>query len=127
FNHRIAAYVVVVAVLWRLVVVLASRRQRAQQTSALALALAVIAQLGLGIWTLLSQVPPLLGIAHQAMAASIFASAVWHLYEGRHPRAAPRCQSRSSSSIWTIPSTPSGSLRCLDLRLPNAGRKRAWV
>jgi len=91
FNHRIAAYVVVVAVLWRLVVVLASRRQRAQQTSALALALAVIAQLGLGIWTLLSQVPPLLGIAHQAMAASIFAVAVWHLYESRHPRAAPRC------------------------------------
>ena len=91
FNHRIAAYVVVVAVLWRLIVVLASRRQRAQQASALALALAVIVQLGLGIWTLLSQVPPLLGIAHQAMAASIFAVAVWHLYESRHPRAAPRC------------------------------------
>jgi heme a synthase len=91
FNHRIAAYVVAVAVLWRLVVMLASPRQRVQQTSALALALCVIVQLALGVWTLLKGVPPLLGIAHQAMAATIFALAVWHLYESRHPRAALRC------------------------------------
>jgi len=92
FNHRIAAYVIAVAVLWRLVVVGSSQRQRAQQTSALALALGVFVQLALGIWTLLSQVAPLLGIAHQAMAATVFALAVWHLYESRHPRAAYRCQ-----------------------------------
>jgi heme A synthase len=68
-----------------------SRRDPGARVSAGCLALAVTAQLGLGIYTLISRVPPLLGIAHQAMAAVLFALAVWHLFETRHPRLASRC------------------------------------
>ena len=89
FNHRIGAYAVVAAVLWRALVLLRASSPSAELRSALYLASCVVAQLGLGIWTLLSQVPPALGVAHQAMAATIFALAVWHLFESRQPRSAP--------------------------------------
>jgi cytochrome c oxidase assembly protein subunit 15 len=55
------------------------------------LAVAVLAQAVLGIWTLLAQVPLALGLAHQAGAAAVFGVAVWHLHVVRHaePRTAP--------------------------------------
>jgi heme a synthase len=90
FNHRIAAYVLLLAVCWR-TVVLARASGHPAFRSAAALALAVTAQVGLGIFTLLSHVPPVLGIAHQALAAGLFALAVWHLFETRHPRLTWRC------------------------------------
>jgi len=68
-----------------------SSRPSAEFKSASALALAVTAQLGLGIYTLISHVPPLLGVAHQALAAVLFALAVWHLFETRHPWRTARC------------------------------------
>jgi heme a synthase len=91
FNHRLVAYALLLAVFWRAVVLARSRRDPLARVSAGCLALAVMAQVGLGIYTLISQVPPLLGIAHQAMAAVLFALAVWHLFETRHPRLAWRC------------------------------------
>ena len=91
FNHRVVAYALLVAVLWRAVVVFGSTARREQRGSAACLALAVLMQLALGIWTLLSQVPPALGVAHQAMAAIVFALAVWHCYESRFPWRPSRC------------------------------------
>jgi heme a synthase len=91
FNHRLAAYALLVAVLWRAAAVARSRSGRGERRSAGYLALAVLMQLGLGIWTLLSQVAPALGVAHQAMAAIVFALAVWHSYESWYPRRRSAC------------------------------------
>jgi len=83
FNHRLTAYALAVAVVWRAIVVMMRPSQQGERRSAVALALAVAVQIGLGIWTLLDQVPAPLGIAHQAMAALVFSLAVWHLTESR--------------------------------------------
>jgi cytochrome c oxidase assembly protein subunit 15 len=91
FNHRVVAYGLVVAVVWRAAVLFGSTARRGERRSAGCLALAVVMQLGLGIWTLLSHVPPALGVAHQAMAAIVFALAVWHCYESRFPWRSSRC------------------------------------
>jgi cytochrome c oxidase assembly protein subunit 15 len=91
FNHRVAAYALLLAVLWRALALARAERHSGAFRSAAALALAVVAQVGLGIFTLLSQVPPVLGIAHQALAAVLFALAVWHLFETRHPRLTWQC------------------------------------
>ena len=91
FNHRVAAYLLGLAILWRAVALLRSGSHAAEFRSACYLALATVVQVGLGIWTLLSQVPLALAIAHQAMAASVFALAVWHLYESQYPRPVWQC------------------------------------
>jgi cytochrome c oxidase assembly protein subunit 15 len=77
FNHRVAAYVLAIAVLWHVV--------RVRSVSATLLAGAVLAQAALGIWTLLAEVPLALGLAHQAGAAALFGIAVWHLHGLRYP------------------------------------------
>ncbi len=77
FNHRLVAYALLILVGLQ-AVVLARSRSRAGSTAFLLL-LAVLAQAGLGIWTLLAAVPLPLGLAHQAGAAAVFALAVWHL------------------------------------------------
>ncbi len=51
--------------------------------TALCLGLAVLAQIGLGIWTLLAEVPLGLGLAHQAGAAALLAFAVAHAHAMR--------------------------------------------
>jgi cytochrome c oxidase assembly protein subunit 15 len=91
FDHRVAAYLLLLAVLWRAAVVFRTANEGGARRSGLALAVAVALQFALGIWTLLSGVLPALGLAHQAMAASIFALAVWHLYESRQPQSTSRC------------------------------------
>lgn len=78
FNHRMAAYAVAVWALlhayfaWR-TAPMDERRQ------AFLLALAVLAQIALGIWTLLAHGPAALGLAHQAGAIIVFALAIFHL------------------------------------------------
>jgi cytochrome c oxidase assembly protein subunit 15 len=42
-----------------------------------------LAQIVLGIWTLLAQVPLSLGLAHQAGAVAVFGVALWHLHRLR--------------------------------------------
>ena len=91
FNHRVVAYALLLAVIWRAAVLARSSRQSAEFKSGGALALALTAQVGLGIFTLISHVPPLLAVAHQALAAGLFALAVWHLFETRHPWRTGRC------------------------------------
>ena len=78
FNHRMVAYAIVAFALLHVVAVL---RREAGETgiSAIILLLAVAGQVGLGIWTLLAQVPIDLGLAHQAGAIVLLTVALWHL------------------------------------------------
>jgi heme a synthase len=73
FNHRLIAYVVAVLVLGYAYVV--------QTRAAGYLALAVLLQIGLGVWTLLWQVPLWLGLAHQGGALVLLGFALWNLSE----------------------------------------------
>jgi cytochrome c oxidase assembly protein subunit 15 len=75
FNHRVAAYVLLLATIWH--------AWAAPSRAAVLLAAAVLAQAGLGIWTLLAQVPLALGLAHQAGAAAVFGLAVWNVDKQR--------------------------------------------
>jgi heme a synthase len=80
FDHRLVAYGLVLCVAieaWRVFAAPASRQMR---LSAAMLMAGVLAQAGLGIWTLLEAVPIGLGIAHQAGAAILLVIAVRHLH-----------------------------------------------
>ncbi len=72
FDHRVLAYVIAVAVAGHAFV-------QQSRSSALLLA-AVLAQTGLGVWTLLWQVPLWLGLAHQAGAMLLLAAALWNVH-----------------------------------------------
>jgi heme a synthase len=80
FNHRMAAYGIVVAVLWQAVSIVRAGIAGDVRSSALMLAVGVVAQALLGIWTLLAHVPLGLGLAHQALAAIVAGLAVRHLF-----------------------------------------------
>jgi cytochrome c oxidase assembly protein subunit 15 len=80
FNHRIIAYVLFGAALWQVWRIVQHTSGSAGQPSAMALLLAITAQIALGIWTLLARVPIELGLAHQAGAVTVFWIAVWHLH-----------------------------------------------
>jgi heme a synthase len=86
FNHRVMAYVVMLAVAWHAWGVLQTSGDAQARGTVVALAVGTLLQALLGIWTLLAQVPLSLGLAHQAGAAALFAIAIWHLYTVRHPR-----------------------------------------
>ena len=81
FNHRMLAYLVVGLALWT--GICAFRAAEPGAVSGVLLAVLVLAQAGLGIWTLLAvdgAIPIGLGVAHQTGAAIVFAVAVWHLF-----------------------------------------------
>jgi heme a synthase len=80
FNHRMAAYVIVIAVLWHAVAIARADGAGEARTSAVMLAGGVVAQALLGIWTLLAHVPLGLGLAHQGLAAIVVGLAVRHLF-----------------------------------------------
>jgi cytochrome c oxidase assembly protein subunit 15 len=80
FNHRLLAYAIALAVLWHLWSVLRSAPIDSVRISGLALAGAVLAQIGAGIWTLLAHVPIPLALLHQAGAVAVFGVALWHLH-----------------------------------------------
>ena len=81
FTHRMFAYLVLVVGLVYLVDVLRKAEEGAVQLSAGCLGLALIAQVLLGIWTLLAKVPVSLGVLHQGMAIALLAVAIWHVRE----------------------------------------------
>jgi cytochrome c oxidase assembly protein subunit 15 len=83
FNHRMLAYVLVAVALWHVGTLLARTDDRLVRVSGLALGGAMLAQVALGIWTLLAQVPLSLGLAHQAGAVTVFGIALWHLHAVR--------------------------------------------
>lgn len=83
FNHRMMAYILVALAAAHAFMIAARTENRAAIASAWLLAVAMVAQAGLGIWTLLSvdgAIPIGLGVAHQTAAAVLFAVAVWHLH-----------------------------------------------
>ncbi len=86
FNHRLLAYAIAVAVGWHLWSLLRSNPDRPTKTSALVLAGAVLAQIVLGIWTLLVHVPIPLALLHQAGAVALFGAALWHWHRLGHSR-----------------------------------------
>jgi cytochrome c oxidase assembly protein subunit 15 len=81
-NHRLVAYLVVALALWHWWSIARSADDEDVTRSAALLGLAVLAQAGLGIWTLLAAsgaIPIGLGLAHQGGAAVVLGIAVWHL------------------------------------------------
>lgn len=80
FNHRLAAYVLVVLALWHLVSLARNGKDDRVVGSAGLLVGAILAQMGVGIWTLVWGVPLALGLAHQAGAAIVVAAATLHLH-----------------------------------------------
>jgi cytochrome c oxidase assembly protein subunit 15 len=83
FNHRLLAYAVTGAVLWHVLSFLPRANGPQVRASAITLLLAVLAQVAVGIWTLLAHVPLSLGLAHQAGAMIVLAAALWHLHTVR--------------------------------------------
>lgn len=80
FDHRMLAYAIAIVALWHGARTMrATDDERIGATAGL-LAAAVLAQIGLGIWTLLAFVPLWLALAHQAVAFVVLGVAVWHVY-----------------------------------------------
>lgn len=72
FNHRNLAYVIAVLV--------AIQAWTLRTPSSLMLLAAVLAQVALGVWTLVWAVPLWLGLAHQGGALVVLAAAIWNLH-----------------------------------------------
>jgi len=80
FDHRMVAYLVVALALWHVAALKRSADDELLVGSAGALAAVLLAQMGIGIATLLLGVPIALGLAHQAGAAIVIAAATVHLH-----------------------------------------------
>ncbi len=79
FDHRIGAYLIF---LGALALFFAARKQKgARKMSAHLVFGLVLAQISLGIATLLNQVPIPLAATHQITAVALFSAALWHAYE----------------------------------------------
>ena len=86
FNHRLLAYALAAAVAWHLWSLLRSNPNGPLRASGLVLAGAVLAQVLLGIWTLLAHVPIPLALLHQAGAVAVFGVALRHWHRLGHSR-----------------------------------------
>lgn len=78
FNHRMMAYAIAIITAAHVMALFIARSP--ERHSGAVLGLAVLAQAGLGVWTLLAAVPLSLGLAHQAGAAALLVIAVWHVH-----------------------------------------------
>jgi cytochrome c oxidase assembly protein subunit 15 len=79
FEHRMTAYVLLALALLHAIDAVRSKAGAATVNGALALVAAITVQALLGIFTLLYQVPILLGLAHQATAIAVLTLAVCQL------------------------------------------------
>ena len=84
FNHRMLGYAVVVTTLAQAIWLAFRRVTQPLLGAASTLAVLSVLQATLGVWTLLLAVPIELGIAHQAGAILVFATALYHLCLTRH-------------------------------------------
>jgi heme a synthase len=80
FMHRCMAYAIVLLAVVHAAAMMRQADNDDVRRSAVLLAAGIVAQMLLGIWTLLAQVPLALGLVHQAGAAIVFGLAVWHLF-----------------------------------------------
>ena len=98
FNHRMLGYAVVLAALGQSSWLALKRAHAPLLGSALTLALFALLQAALGVWTLLLSVPVFLGLAHQAGAIAMFATALYHFWLARSgSSAAMNAQAASSA------------------------------
>jgi cytochrome c oxidase assembly protein subunit 15 len=98
FQHRMLGYAVVLAALGQLAWLALKGAAQPLLGSALTLALFALLQAALGVWTLLLSVPIALGVAHQAGAIALFATALYHFWLARHAGpAAPEAQLAASA------------------------------
>ncbi len=89
FDHRTLAYVVALAIAVHAARVLALGGPPQHFRSAALLLVVVVAQISLGIATLLTRVPIDLGLAHQGGALILLAAALWHLHNLTTPSPDP--------------------------------------
>jgi cytochrome c oxidase assembly protein subunit 15 len=80
FDHRMLAYVVALAIAVHAARVVAQGGPAQPARSAAVLVVVVVAQVALGIATLIHQVPISLGLVHQGGALILLAAALWHLH-----------------------------------------------
>jgi heme a synthase len=80
FDHRMLGYAVVVATIAQTLWLSLKGDGQPLIGSALTLAVLALLQATLGVWTLLLAVPITLGLAHQAGAIVVFASALYHFW-----------------------------------------------
>jgi cytochrome c oxidase assembly protein subunit 15 len=85
FDHRMVGYLVVA---WALVQALLISPRGSFAGRARLIALAALVQIGLGIWTVVAQVPLSAALLHQAGAVILFALALAHLHQVVRGRAA---------------------------------------
>jgi cytochrome c oxidase assembly protein subunit 15 len=78
FDHRILAYVVLIIALSHALQVARTAKERPALTGAVTLAVAVILQAALGVWTLLMVAPVSLSLLHQATAMLVLTLATLH-------------------------------------------------
>jgi heme a synthase len=78
FNHRMLAYVIFVVALLHAIDVARNVKEGAARTGALVLFAAVVAQMALGVATLIWVVPLPLALAHQSMAMLVLTAATVH-------------------------------------------------
>ena len=85
FNHRVMAYVVVALAVWQAIRLRVADDDRVVRSAA-TLAVLFVLQAVLGVWTLVSvdgEIPIVLGVAHQTLAAVVFAASVYQLHAVR--------------------------------------------
>ncbi len=80
FQHRMFAYVIAGVALVQAARAISEANPPLVRTTGLAIALAVLAQIGFGIWTLLAHVPIGLGLIHQGGALLVLTACLWHLH-----------------------------------------------
>jgi len=78
FDHRMLAYVIFVCALLHVIDVARLPQRRPALRGALALLVAVVLQIGLGIWTLLARAPLGIALGHQAVAMLVLTAATVH-------------------------------------------------
>jgi cytochrome c oxidase assembly protein subunit 15 len=84
------AYLLILAIFGHWALSRLRREQDRQSVLSLrVMALAVLAQAAIGIWTLLAQVPISLGLIHQAGALVLLAAALIHLHHASLSQAKP--------------------------------------
>jgi heme a synthase len=86
FEHRILAYAIALVAVVHLILM---RRAAADTVGAAILCALMLAQIALGVWTLIARVPIELGLLHQAGALTVLSAALWHLHRTLQPVALP--------------------------------------
>lgn len=89
FDHRVIAYTIAALAVWHVTALVRTADDERLVGSAGLLAAAALAQMGLGIWTLVTGVPLALGLAHQGGAVIVIAAATLHLHEMTRAAARP--------------------------------------